>query len=134
VAAGRAITTIRLEVGIEPPDQRSHTLLCSAVSVGEGVKLVDKPLGVDPAQSMAAELELAGIVSDDDRVGEQAMGLDAAPQRPFGGDLHRIGADRERGDAEPVEMRLPTAASANHLSVCSAGCRITGPASARLRI
>ena len=35
------------------------------------------------------------------------MGLDAAPQGAFGGDPHRIGRDLERGDAEPVEMRLP---------------------------
>ena len=35
------------------------------------------------------------------------MGLDTAPQRPFGGDLHRVRLHRERRDAEPFEMRLP---------------------------
>ena len=54
---------------------------------------------------MAADVELAGIVADDDGVRQQAMRLDAAPQCAFGGDLDRIWIDRERGDAEPVEMR-----------------------------
>ena len=75
--------------------------------VGEGVELVDQPLGMDPAQGVAADLELAGIVADDHRVAEQAVRLDAAPQRAFGGDQHGIGRDLERRDAEPVEMGLP---------------------------
>ena len=56
---------------------------------------------------MPADIELAGVVADDHRLGEQAVGLDAAPQRPFGGDPHRIGQDREGGDAEPLQMGLP---------------------------
>ena len=56
---------------------------------------------------MPADIELAGIVGDDHRLGEQAVGLDAAPQRRFGGDPHRIGQDREGGDAEPLQMDLP---------------------------
>jgi site-specific DNA recombinase len=41
--------------------------------------------GVDPAQGMAAaEIELSGLVADDDGVGEQIMGDDAAPYRSFG--------------------------------------------------
>ena len=53
---------------IEPPDQAAQPLLRGAVLVGEGVELVDQPLGMDPAQGMAADIELAGIVADDDGI------------------------------------------------------------------
>ena len=49
--------------------------------LGEGVELVHQPLGMDPTQGVPADIELAGIVADDHRVGEQAVRLDAAPQR-----------------------------------------------------
>ncbi len=35
------------------------------------------------------------------------MRVDAAPDRPFGGDLDRIGCRRQLGKAKPVEMRMP---------------------------
>src|SRR5271167_1548597 len=35
------------------------------------------------------------------------MCLNTAPQRPFGGDLDRVGRDLQSGEAEPVEMRQP---------------------------
>jgi hypothetical protein len=35
------------------------------------------------------------------------MRLDAAPERAFGGNAHRIGGDPEGGQAQPVEVRLP---------------------------
>lgn len=57
--------------------------------VGEGVELVNQPLGMDPAQTVATDIELAGIVANDHGLLEEAMGLDAAPQCPFGGDQHR---------------------------------------------
>ena len=44
--------TIRFEIGVELPDQRADTLLRSAVQIGEGVELMDQPLGMDPAQGM----------------------------------------------------------------------------------
>ena len=56
---------------------------------------------------MAAEPELSGVVTDDDGVGEQPMGLDAAPEGAFGGDQHRVWHHLERRDAEPVEMGQP---------------------------
>jgi hypothetical protein len=33
--------------------------------------------------------------------------LDAAPQRPLGGDQRRVGGHPQRRYAEPVEVRLP---------------------------
>jgi hypothetical protein len=56
----------------------------------EGVELMDQPLGMDPAQAVATDIELTGIVADDDGVLEQPMRLDAAPERPLGRDQHRI--------------------------------------------
>ncbi len=56
------IAAIGFEIAIEPPDQMAQPLLGGAVLVGEGVELVHQPLGVDPAQRMPAEIELAGIV------------------------------------------------------------------------
>ena len=38
------------------------------------------------------------------------MRLDAAPQGAFGGDAHGVVTAFQRGDAEPVEMRLPAQA------------------------
>src|SRR5690242_20994368 len=39
-APGRGRGAIRLEIGVEPPDQLAHALLGGAVQVGEGVELV----------------------------------------------------------------------------------------------
>ena len=77
------------------------------MGVGEGIEFVNQTFGVDPAQAMRADIELAGVVADDHGVGEQAMRLDAAPQGPFGGDQHGIGMDLEGGDAEPLQMSVP---------------------------
>ena len=57
--------------------------------------------------SARADVELAGVVADDDGILEQAMGDHAAPQRAFGGDLQRIGMHPEPGDAEALEMGHP---------------------------
>ena len=56
---------------------------------------------------MLADIELARVVTDDHGGGQKAMRLDAAPQRPFGGNHDRIGRDLESGDAEAVEMCTP---------------------------
>ena len=85
----RWVAAIGFEVGIEPPYQAAHALLSSTMPVGEGVELVNQPLGMDPAQTVATDIELAGIVANDHGLLEEAMGLDAAPQCPFGGDQHR---------------------------------------------
>src|SRR5216684_4732679 len=90
---GGRIAAIGFQVAVEPPDKAADALLGGIVAVGEGVELVDQPLGMDPAQPMPADIELSGVVADDHRLGEQTVGLYAAPERAFGGDLHRIGQD-----------------------------------------
>jgi len=37
---------VRLEIGVEVPDQLAHVLLCSTVQIGEGVQLVHQPFGM----------------------------------------------------------------------------------------
>ena len=87
---------------------RPRTRRCAErVLVGEGIELMDQPLGMNPAQAVGADLELPGIVAHDHGAGEQAMGLDAAPERPFGSDLDRIGRHVERCDGELLQMGLP---------------------------
>ena len=54
-----------------------------------------------------SDIELAGIVAEDDAVAQEAMRLDAAPQRTLGGDARRIGRDGELGDAKLVEVGRP---------------------------
>jgi hypothetical protein len=51
--------------------------------------------------------ELAGVVRDDDRAVEQPVVADAAPERPLGRDLDRVGGDLKPGEAERLEKRLP---------------------------
>src|ERR1700694_4878550 len=97
---------IGFEIAIEPPDQPPDAVLSSALLIGEGVELVNQALGMDPAQAVLADIELTGVVADDDGVGEQAMCLDAAPQGTVGGE-DRIRVDLERRDSEPFEMCGP---------------------------
>ena len=62
---------------------------------------------MDPAKGMQADGELAGIVADDHRPGQQIMRLDGAPERALGGDPRRPEAALHAADAEPLEMRGP---------------------------
>ena len=126
---------IGLEIAIEPPDQAADAALGCAVLVGEGVELVNEALGMDPAQAVLADIELAGIVADDDGVGQKAVRLDAAPQRALGGDPDRIGIDLERRDAELLEMRAPGRSIGEDAGRdVRPGGRSPGAASARWRI
>ncbi len=43
------VGSIRLQVGVEPPDQRADAPLRDTLRLGEGVKLVHQPLGMHPA-------------------------------------------------------------------------------------
>src|SRR5215475_6407017 len=52
---------IGLEVPIEPPNQSADVTLGFAVLIGEGIKLVNKPLGMHPAKSVLADVKLARI-------------------------------------------------------------------------
>src|SRR2546427_6370131 len=91
---------IGLEITIELPDQLADAALGSAVLVGEGVELVNQALGMNPAQAVLADVELTGVIADNHGVREEAVRLDAAPQRPLGGDHDGVGIDLERRDAE----------------------------------
>jgi hypothetical protein len=68
---------------------------------------VDETLGMDPAQGVLAEGELAGIVADDHRPGQQAMRLDRTPERTLGGEACWPEAALHAAEAEPLKVRLP---------------------------
>jgi hypothetical protein len=59
------------------------------------------------ARSMLADIELTGVVPDDHGVGEEAVRLDAVPERRLGGDRHGVWIDLERRDAERFEVGVP---------------------------
>ena len=75
--------------------------------VGEGVQLMHQPFRMHPAQRVLADVELPGVIAQHHGVAQEFVRLNAAPQCALGGDLHRIGRDVQRGEAEPVEMRQP---------------------------
>ncbi len=60
---------------------------------------MDESLGVDPAQGMLADMELACVVGDNNGVLEQALMADRAPQRPFAGNQDGVGRDLQIGEA-----------------------------------
>ena len=62
---------------------------------------------MNPAQAVLANIELPGIVADDYTVAQKAVGLDAAPQRAFGGDQHGVRIDLQGRDAELFQVRRP---------------------------
>ena len=76
------------------------------MQICEGVQLMHQPFGVNPAQSMTADGELAGIIpyTQYHGIAEEAVGLDAAPLGAFGGDQYRIGCGGQGGETEPVEV------------------------------
>jgi hypothetical protein len=76
------------------------------MQVGEAVQLVHQAFGMDPAEGMPADIELSGVVADDDGVGQEAVRLDAAPQGCVGGD-ERIRGGLAGPDGEPIEMGRP---------------------------
>jgi hypothetical protein len=56
---------------------------------------------------MAADRKLASILANQNGVRQEAVRLDAAPQRSLGGDQRRVGRHRQRRDAKPIEVGLP---------------------------
>ena len=90
---------IGFEGAIELPDKRTDAALGDALLMREGVEFVNQALSMDPAQAVLADIELPGVVTDDDGVGHKAMRLDAAPQSALGGDHDGIGASPARGQA-----------------------------------
>jgi hypothetical protein len=73
---------------------------------------------MNPAQAVLANIELPGIVTDDYAVAQKAVGLDAAPQRAFGGDLVRAfegdSADIGHGAEEGLQLEGQVSGVANH--------------------
>ena len=59
-------------------------------------------LGVDPAQGVLENVELAGIIGDDHRVGQQAAGDDRPDHGRLGDPPTMTGAE-----AEAVQVGLP---------------------------
>src|SRR5271157_708565 len=70
-----------LERTIEPPDHPLGDFDGVSLLVIGGNELVNQPFGVNPAQGVHAETKLAGVVGDDDRVLQQSLMMDRAPQR-----------------------------------------------------
>ena len=73
------VETVGFEAFIVEPDQPAGALLNGIVLICEGVELMHQPFGVNPTQRMIADFELFGIITDDHRIGEQAMCADTAP-------------------------------------------------------
>src|SRR5262249_62130190 len=61
--------TIGLEIAVEAPNQAADVALGFAVLIGEGIKLVNEPLGMDPTNSVFTDVELAGGIAYDDGIG-----------------------------------------------------------------
>ena len=57
----------------------AHPLLCRALLLGEGVQLVNEPLGMYPTQRMVADIELPRIIAEDDSIVHEAVRPEAAP-------------------------------------------------------
>jgi hypothetical protein len=67
---------------------------------------------VHPARGLPADIELTGVIADDDGLGQKAVCLYTGPERAFRGDPHRVLNDRQTGfdagrDAQLIEMRRP---------------------------
>src|SRR5882757_568849 len=122
---------VGLEIAVEPPDQITGAALGVALLVGKGVELVNQALGMDPAQAVLTDVELTGVVADDDGIWQKAMRLDAAPQGALGGNHDRIGRDLESRDAKSVEMCGPGAPIGEDFVLMFGQSGDTGPASAR---
>jgi hypothetical protein len=122
---------VGLQVGVEPPDQGAQELLRSVLPVGEGIELMDQPLGMDPAQSVPVDGELAGVIGQDGGVGQEAVALilpQSAPSVAI-----RTGSGVTLSAVMPSRSRCPiqAPASSKFRSGCASSLAITGPARAR---
>jgi hypothetical protein len=84
--------TVGLQVLIEKPDLLLHPGGGLPVRVVQGQQVLQRPLGMHPAQAVHEEVELPGIVADQAHVQVKALRSQAANQRPFGSQRHRPGA------------------------------------------
>ena len=63
LALRRGRTTVDLEIAIELPDGGAHARLGGTVLIREGVELVNQTLGMNPAQTMLADIEPKSVSS-----------------------------------------------------------------------
>ena len=106
-ATPAGLAPVGLQVGVEPPDQGAHALLGGVLPVGEGVELVDQPLGMHPAQGVPPSANWPASSRQITVSGSRPCALMLPHSAPSVAIRDRIGRDRQRGDAEPLEMRQP---------------------------
>jgi hypothetical protein len=104
----RRLELVGLQVSIEPPDQPADMLLGDTLVVSERLQLVHQALGVNPTESVLADVELPCVVADHDRLAQEPMCIDRTPQRPLSGDTHRIRRHCQTGNAEVLKMPHPS--------------------------
>src|SRR5271157_5931115 len=127
-ASRRRIQLVGFQVGIEPPDQSTDTLLGAALLVGERLQLVHQAFGVDPAQAVLADVELPGVVADDDRIGTGNHAFTAPHSAPSV--ATRTGSGVTSGPVRPSCSRcsFQASSSANSRGSCVASFRTSDPA------
>jgi hypothetical protein len=99
--------TVGLEVGVERPNEGANIVLGFAGDGGEGFEFVNQPFGMHPAQRVRADIELSGIVGQDDGILDEAVVHDGAPHGAFGGDCHRVEGALGCPNVERLEVGLP---------------------------
>ena len=92
--APAGLEPIGFEGCVEPPDQPAYQLLGGAVPGGEGVQLVHQPFRMHPAQRVLTDVELSRAIAQYHRILQEAVRVNGAPERAFGGDLNRCPAKR----------------------------------------
>ncbi len=115
------LEAIRLQTGVEVPDQAANPLWRGTMLVGKRVELMHQPFRMHPAQRMSANIELPGVIAQNHRIAEELVRLNAAPPfrqpgwRPRNAGPHTAPSVATRtgsrvtqfGEAKPVKMRLP---------------------------
>jgi len=74
-----------LQVPIQEPDLLPHPGDGAPVRLIQGHQVRQGPLGMDPAQAVHEQVQLAGIVADQTDVEVEALRGQTADQGPFGG-------------------------------------------------
>jgi len=97
---GGRVILVKLQVGVEPPDQLALQVNQSMLLIGHADNPAQVALSVDPAQSVLENIELTGIIGDDHGVGEP--GDNGTDHSRFGDPPTLTGAE-----AEAVQVGLP---------------------------
>jgi len=113
---GRRAGPIELQVPVEPPDQVPDQNDGGTLLVGHGDQGVDQALGMDPAQTVAEDIELPRTIADDDGVSEQAMMIEAADDGGLRGQPDGLDADLDQ-EVGPGVLGGPGPALVRHQPV-----------------